>query len=283
MTELAVLHPGAMGVSVAAALLAGGHGVRWCTAGRSTATVERADAAGLTPCPDLAATLDGVDVAVSVCPPDAAAAQAGEVARSGFAGTYVDANAVAPATAGEIGDTVAAAGCSYVDGGIVGPPAWREGTTRLHLSGERAPEVAALFAAGPLETVVLDGGIGAASALKMCFAASSKAVSAVLIAAAAAAAGHGVLDDLMAEWARRSPDTSERLVTAVRGSAPKAWRFSGEMAEMAATFAAVGVPSGAPEAAEDLYARLAPFKDGAIEAGVDEVLRAVLDAGRAER
>ncbi|HEX4281159.1 MAG TPA: hypothetical protein VHZ27_10355, partial [Solirubrobacteraceae bacterium] len=51
----------------------------------------------------------------------------------------------------------------WVDGGIVGPPPTRAGTTRLYLSGDRAPEAARLFEDTRLEPVVLDDSPVAAS------------------------------------------------------------------------------------------------------------------------
>src|SRR3954452_1027971 len=123
--RIAVLHPGEMGSAVAAAL---GGDVIWAPDGRSAATAERA--ANMTPGDPLAA-----DVILSICPPHAAR----DVARSvgAFEGIYVDANAISPARSAEVGALVPKA--AFVDGGIVGPPPGRAGTTRLYLSGERAP------------------------------------------------------------------------------------------------------------------------------------------------
>ena len=72
---------------------------------------------------------------LSVCPPHAAL----DVARAteGFAGTYVDANAISPMRAAEI----AALQPRFVDGGIIGPPPRAAGETRLYLSGAGAEEV----------------------------------------------------------------------------------------------------------------------------------------------
>ena len=44
------------------------------------------------------------------------------VAAVGFTGTYVDANAIAPATTREVGTIVEGGGAHFVDGGIVGQP-----------------------------------------------------------------------------------------------------------------------------------------------------------------
>ena len=92
---------------------------------------------------------------VSVCPPHAAEEVATAVARLGFAGAYLDANAISPTRARRINEIVTEFGATLVDGGIVGGPAWRTGTTRLYLSGDRAAEVAGWFEGSPLGTVVL--------------------------------------------------------------------------------------------------------------------------------
>ncbi|MDE0039889.1 MAG: DUF1932 domain-containing protein, partial [Gammaproteobacteria bacterium] len=56
----------------------------------------------------------------------------------------------------------------------------------------------------------------------------------------------------------------------------KAWRFVGEMHEIAATFSTANLPSGFHEAAAELYGRMAGFKDTPGGADVDSVLRAIL-------
>ena len=100
--KLGLLHPGAMGVSVGTALQAAGHEVLWLPEGRSAATRQRAESAGFTACQDLAELTDRCAGIVSVCPPHGALALAATVVDIGFDGTYLDANAVSPATAREI-------------------------------------------------------------------------------------------------------------------------------------------------------------------------------------
>ena len=95
---------------------------------------------------DIRALVVGSDLIVSVCPPGAALDLARQIATLGYTGIYVDANAVSPRTAREIAGLFDGTEADFVDGGIVGPPAARAGTTRLHLSGERASEVARCFA-----------------------------------------------------------------------------------------------------------------------------------------
>jgi 3-hydroxyisobutyrate dehydrogenase-like beta-hydroxyacid dehydrogenase len=261
MTVVGLLHPGAMGAALGTQLRAAGCDVRWASDGRSTATKERAEAAGLHDAGTVDALAGGADVVLSVCPPHAAEDVATAVAAIGFAGTFVDGNAVAPATARCIAEQVAPA--RFVDGGIIGPPPVRPGTTRLHLSGDGAAEVAALFAGTTVEARVHAGGPGTASAVKVCFAAWTKGTPALLLAIRSLAAAEGVEDALLAEWATSQPDLPGRS-DAAAGTAEKAWRFVGEMEESAAAFAAAGLPGGFSQAAAEVYATLAAQRqDGA--------------------
>ncbi len=59
------------------------------------------------------------------------------------------------------------------------------------------------------------------------------------------------------------------------GSARKAWRFVGEMSEIADAFAARGLPDGFHRASAELYERLASFADRAEPPTIDELVRAV--------
>lgn len=278
MTTLGLLHPGDMGSVVGAAARAGGTRVIWASAGRSSATLARAAADGL----EDAGSLDGVaaasDIILSVCPPHAALDVGRAVAARRFAGCFVDANAVSPATAREIGAIVEKAGARFVDGGIIGHPPRRPGTTRLYLSGGAAARVAELFAAGPLEAIVLDGGPGAASALKMAYAAWSKGTAALLLAIRALARAEGVDAALVAEWQRSGGMHAElpgRAEQVARANARKAWRYVGEMEEIAATFAGAELPGGFHQAAAEIYRRLEAYRDAPAPPPLDDLLRAL--------
>ena len=249
MAIVGVLHPGAMGSAVGAALRDQGHEALWASEGRSAATVARAQAAGMGDVGTVPAVLARAEVVLSICPPHAAVETA-ELA-AGFDGVYVDANAVSPDSARA---AQAAAGGRFVDGGIIGPPPAQGATTRLYLSGEEAADVARLFEGGPLEAIVLEGGVGAASALKMAYAAWTKGTAALLVAIRATARAHGVDDALLDEWALSQPRLAERYERAVDSSAEKGWRWVAEMREIAQTFAAAGQPDGFHLAAAEVFA-----------------------------
>ena len=266
-----LLHPGEMGSAVGECVRAGGARVVWASAGRSDATRGRARAAGLEDLATLGAVIAASDVVLSVCPPGSATDLARLVAAAGFRGLYVDANAIAPGTARRVGEIVTAAGAELVDGGIIGPPPREPGTTRLYLAGPRAGEVAELFKGSALETIVMPGGIGSASALKMAYAAWTKGSSALLIAVRALAVHEHVDGALRAEWERSQPGLGPRSESAVAANARKAWRFVGEMEEIAATFAAAGLPAGFHEACAAIYRRLDRYKAAAAPPPVAEV------------
>jgi 3-hydroxyisobutyrate dehydrogenase-like beta-hydroxyacid dehydrogenase len=273
---IGVLHPGEMGATVAAAARANGSRVLWASEERSPQTRERAAAAGLEDAKILGSLCAASDVIVSVCPPHSALDLARAVAAQGFSGIYVDANAVAPGTAREIGRIVENRGATFVDGGIIGPPPRARGTTRLYLSGDQAARIARLFAQGPLEAIAMDGGPGAASALKMAYAAYRKGTAALLVSVRALAIRAGVDQALLDEWARSQPELGARSERAAGEAARKAWRFTGEMAEIAATFDEAGLPDGFFLAAGKIYEALAGYKDAPGMPSVAEVAKALL-------
>jgi len=258
---VALFHPGNMGATIGAAAATSGARVIWASEQRSKVTQERARQAGLVDVESLANAVMQSDIVLSVCPPHAAVELARTVAKQNFRGIYVDANAISRATAERIGDIVTQGGASFVDGGIIGAPVKKAGTTRLYLSGARAAEVAELFSQSMLNAKTIGATPGAASALKVAYAAWTKCTDALVLAICALAAHEGVDQALLDEWRISQPDLDGKSNRAAAVAAPKAWRYVGEMEEIAATFEAAGLPTGFHNAAADICARLAPFKD----------------------
>jgi 3-hydroxyisobutyrate dehydrogenase-like beta-hydroxyacid dehydrogenase len=242
LSTVGLLHPGEMGAAVGAVLRGQGHRVVWASEGRSDATRARAEEAALEDVGSAAAVAEA-EVVFSICPPHAALEVASEL--GGFGGVYVDANAVSPATAAKVGEAVE----QFVDGGIVGSPPREPGTTRLYLSGDRAEEVAELFAGSVLDARVVSN----ASAVKMTYAAWTKGTAAMLLAIRELAAREGVEETLLAEWDLSLPELRDRYARALRSAEAKGWRWVGEMEEIAATFEADGLPGGFHRAAADVY------------------------------
>lgn len=254
---LGILHPGQMGISIAASAQNSGCEVYWVSEGRSPQTHERAEKHSLQDARTLAELCRICTILVSVCPPHAAEEVAEQVLAHAFSGLYVDANAISPQRAIGIGEKMMAAGVAFVDGGIIGGPAWKPGHTWLYLAGQQAQRVASCFSAGPLETAIIGEAIGKASALKMCYAAWTKGSTALLCAILATAKTLGVWGELQEQWNRDWPDFADQAVNRTRRVTAKAWRFAGEMEEISSTFEEAGLPAGFHAAAADLYGRIA--------------------------
>lgn len=273
--RIGILHPGEMGSAVAATLVNSGMQVSWCNENRSAATLARAEALGLTTHTTLQALSDDSDLIISVCPPHAASAQAQAVLACGYQGLYADINAIAPDTMRQIADDLSASGITVIDGGIIGLPPVARGTTWLYLSGPAADQISHCFKAGPLEVNILGDKIGQASGLKMCFAANSKGMAAMHTAILGAAEAMGVREALEQQWEIYNPGFSAKTHDRIQQVARKAWRFTGEMQEIASTLASCGMPPEFHQGAAEIYARQAGFKDTTEQPSIARVLAAV--------
>ncbi len=273
MTTIGFLHPGAMGVRLAATISGPGANLDassidrspgptpiWASEGRSPQTASRAAEAGMIDVVTVDELCRRSDVVISICPPASAVEVAKVVAGTGFEPLYVDANAIAPSTSIEIGSLF---GDRFIDGGVIGPPPVSAGTTRLYLAGPAAQRVAALWQGSALDARVLSDSAetGAASALKMAYAGWTKGSAALLLAVNALAEQGGVLESLHEEWDLSQPELRAQSSATAASVGPKAWRFDGEMAHIAVTMAEAGLPDGFHRAAELIYRQMAHFKD----------------------
>lgn len=257
MTDVALIGAGEMGSAVATLLVRAGHRVRAVLAGRSARTRARAQAAGIEPVADLDTLLGGAGLVLSIVPPAAALPVALECARAGLApgAVYADLNAIAPATVRLIATALAPAGAVFVDGGIIGPAPRRREDARLYLSGPRPAVLAQL--AGALDLRWVGEETGLASALKLCFAASTKAVSALHLTLLAAAERSGVARALHAELALSQPELLARLPATLPLIPARAHRWVAEMQALGALLADLGLPGGAAHGAAETFAAVA--------------------------
>jgi len=196
-----------------------------------------------------------------VCPPDTASKLAEDVAHFGFDGIYADVNAISPARVRTIAKTIESAGAKFVDGAIIGIPPWEPGTTRLYLCGSAAQEVAENFTRNSLDAIVMQGAVGSASTLKWSMRHTLKGTTALVSAILAVAEREGVRDTLAQEWSLSQPELAKSAADRIRANTSKAWRFVGEMEEIAATFADASLPREFHAAASEVYRRLACFKE----------------------
>ena len=260
MRIVGIVSPGAMGSAVGAAYRANGARVVATLAGRSDRTRGLAGQADIELVRDLDAVVAETDLVLSIAPPDQALAIAAELAeaaaRTGARPLVSDWNAVSPATAREVAGTLEAAGLEFVDGSISGGPPRADYRTRVYLSGGRAAELA--DAAPPwLDLRVVGDEIGLASAVKMCTASVYKGHTALLAHALTTAHSHGVLGEVLDDLHDSFPRQIDRAARLLAVSTTKAGRYVGEMREIAATQASVGLTPALFDAMAEVYERLA--------------------------
>ena len=231
---VAIVAQGAMGAGVGGRLVERGLHVITSLAGRSEASAKRAKAAGMVAVSDQDCAQ--ADFFLSICPPSEAMALAEKmaalIASSGKKPIYVDCNAVSPPTKVAIGNVILKAGAPFVDVGIIGLPP-KEGTSPfLHASGPDAGKFGVLNDFG-IKVNVIEGPIGAASALKMSYAGITKGISALGSMMMLAATRAGVADRLRGELDRSHPAFIANFQRAIPDMFDKAYRFVGEMEEIA--------------------------------------------------
>jgi L-threonate 2-dehydrogenase len=256
---VAVVAPGNMGAAVGQRLVERGARVVTLLRGRSAATAARAQAAGLEPVEE--AALAGVDAILSIVPPGAATALAERLSemleRAERKPLYVDCNAVSPETVTRIAAVIGRTGAPFVDAGIIGgPPQNNAAGPRFYASGPSAGRFAELTAYG-LDIVVLDGPVGAASALKLSYAGVTKGLTALGAAMFLAASRAGVAAELHAELNRSQKALLERFSRALPDMYGKAYRWVAEMEEIARFVAEDPGAARIYEGAARLYGRLA--------------------------
>ena len=252
--QVGIINPGDMGSAMGALIDAE---VVWASNGRSDDSHGRAKRHGFRDVGSMRQLVAEADLIVSVCPPDAALSVAEDVARKRFAGIYVDANAISPTTCGRIARLFP----RFVDAGIFGSPPREAGVSRMYLCGDDAAVVASLWEGTHLEPIIIEGPPGSASALKMAYAGWTKGSAALLFAMRAYAESMGVVDQLLDEWDRSIPGLTDRIQRRATGTGPKAWRFAGEMEEIAAALESTDLPPGFHEAAAEIYIRIADLRD----------------------
>jgi len=257
---VAIVAPGNMGAAVARRLSENGVEVLTSLAGRGGASVARAGAAGMR---DVTlAELTRAEMVLSILPPAQALAFARQMAPLLAAAAaapkpvFVDCNAVSPETVRGIAAVVAGAGAPFVDASIIGaPPQPGQAGPRFYVCGESAAKVLVLREHG-LDVRVLDGAVGAASALKMTYAGINKGVAALASTMILAAGRAGATEALYQEMSESLPGLLESLRRQVPDMLPKAYRWVAEMREIAEFAGEDAAARAVFEGFAELFARI---------------------------
>ncbi|PPQ96818.1 hypothetical protein CVT26_006219 [Gymnopilus dilepis] len=220
MSTIAVIAAGAMGSNVGRKFVEAGYTVLTSLEGRSDATRKRAEEAGMIDA-DLPSIIKKADILLSIIPPKDAIAFAERFLREYESAemiksepiVFVDCNAVNVDTLRRMGTLFAATKIPFLDACIIGgPPSGSYVPTFYACAdpkhGDALQEFQATVGRAGIKIRILGGqesGIGNASALKMSY----------------------------AELSDSQPELLARITRAVPAMIPKAYRWVGEMEEIA--------------------------------------------------
>ncbi|TFK44493.1 6-phosphogluconate dehydrogenase C-terminal domain-like protein [Crucibulum laeve] len=248
MVTVAVIAPGAMGSAVAGRLIQSGCSVLTILEGRSDETRKRAKEVGMVDA-SITAIAEQADLVLSIIPPRDAYSFAKKfadalatVSRFNKEVVFADCNAVNPNTVKKIATLFDNISAGFVDGCIIGGPPTSDGyNPTFYISGDHQ---AGLDSFGGLEKYglkikVLSGegvGTGDASALKMSYAGISKGITGLFttMILAAHSSSSATSEALLHELRASQPALLERITRTVPPMLPKAYRWVGEMQEIAA-------------------------------------------------
>jgi 3-hydroxyisobutyrate dehydrogenase-like beta-hydroxyacid dehydrogenase len=279
---IVVVAQGEMGAAVAQRLRLRGAEVRTSLKGRSAASRQRAEAAGLTIVDDDDALVRGSDFVLSIVPPgDAegfAARMAPALEKIEKKPIFADCNALAPATVREVAAAIAPSGCAFADIGILGGPPPKEGdaSPRLYASGPGAKAALALRDFG-LDMRLVEGGIGEASAVKMGYACLTKGTQAIGAAMMLGAMRNGVAPVVREALADSIPQILDYDAKQMPRMFPKAYRWIAEMEEiskfLAASPGASQMLAGAARLYDEVARDFAAPKGGGAVATIEGFLK----------
>ncbi len=249
---VAIVGAGETGAAVGRRLREAGARVVTSLAGRSAESVARVRNAGLEVVDDDDSLVRDASFVLSIVPPGVAVEVAerlrGPLGRAQAMPVCVECNAISPATCRRIRNLLGTT--TFIDAGIIGGPPVA-GTQdpakgpRFYASGPDARLLMRLADFG-LDIAILDGPVGDASGLKLCYAGLTKGFTALCATMLGAAEREDLADALRAELARSQPGFLARLDRAVPAMRPKAYRWVAEMRQIAEFV-------GAPEDGATIY------------------------------
>lgn len=282
MKTIAVVAMGDMGSGIAGRLASRGARVITSLSGRSAASARRASAAGVETVDDQTLVAEAA-MLLSILPPSNAGELAGRflplIERATRRPVFIDCNAVAPETLRHIAKPFVERRLPFIDASIVGaPPKAEDAGPRLYMSGPISGEAETLRSFG-IDTRVLSPDLGDASAIKMSYAGITKGFQAIGASMALGAARNGVAESFVAELKASQPQLYAWLCRQLPIMYDKAYRWDGEMREIAKFLLPEEGASGMLTGAADLYVHVAEEN----RAGPRSEIIATLDAFVAAR
>jgi 3-hydroxyisobutyrate dehydrogenase-like beta-hydroxyacid dehydrogenase len=287
--RIGILSIGEMGYHWARVLA--GHGVKVLTYAkdRSETTRQRAEKIGVECVPSLESLVKDADLIVSIVVPFAANRVANKVAKATAKSgrkdlLYLDANAISPMTADQIGKILQPSGVNFVDGCIIGSASKMDKGAVVYVSGPQAPMIQELAAYG-FSVKVLGPTVAQASAFKVVYAGLTKGLQGLFVELLMGARAFGLLDEILKRYEESFPGLLDKVTSSIVGLRIHAGRRAEEMDELKRTFNHHGMKSFMAPAAQKVLQAIAaldvskPSDSGAREGELLETLELFFGKG----
>jgi 3-hydroxyisobutyrate dehydrogenase-like beta-hydroxyacid dehydrogenase len=287
--SIGILSIGEMGYHWAKILT--GHGVKVLTYAkdRSETTRRRAEQLGVECVPSLNSLVKAADLIVSIVVPFAAKRVANKVAKATAKSgrkdlLYLDANAISPMTAAEIGEILQPSGVNFVDGCIIGSASKMDKGAVVYVSGTQAPMIQELETYG-FSVKVLGATVAQASAFKVVYAGLTKGLQGLFVELLMGARTFGLLDEILKRYEESFPGLLDKVTSSIVGLRIHAARRAEEMDELKRTFNHHGMKSFMAPAAQKVLQAVAaldvskPSDSGAREGELLETLEIFFEKG----
>ena len=256
ISTVAILSPGDMGHAVGQRLREHELDVITCLGGRSERTRALSQKAGIGDVATIEELVQRSDLimsmTVSAAVPGVCQQVADALAATGADTLFAECNAVSPQLVRTLEPVITDAGGRFVDVSIIGGPPRPGYSPHFYASGQHAAQFEQLNESG-LTVLKLDGEVGQASGIKMCYAAMTKGSWALYTQLLMAAEMMGLTEPLLAEFASGQQAVLQRMELTIPTVPPRSRRWVSEMEEIRDTFAELGMTPHLFEGVAEMY------------------------------
>ena len=264
--RIGILSIGEMGYHWAKILTGRGVEVLTYAKDRSETTRKRAENVGVKCVPSMAALVKDADLIVSIVVPSAAKRVATKVATAAVKSgrrnlLYLDANAISPMTADEIGKVLQPSRVNFVDGCIIGSATKMDKGAVVYVSGPQAEKIQELEPYG-FSVKVLGPTVAQASAFKVVYAGLTKGLQGLFVELLMGARRFGLLDEILKRYEESFPGLLDKVTSSIVGLRIHAARRAEEMDELKRTFGHHGMNAFMAPAAQRVLQSIAELDVG---------------------
>lgn len=287
--RIGILSIGEMGYHWAKILTARGVSVGTYAKDRSETTRKRAENLGVECLSSLEHLVKNTDLIVSIVVPFAAKRVATKVAKAAAKSgrrdlLYLDANAISPMTAEQIGKLLQQGGVNFVDGCIIGSASKMDKGAVVYVSGPQAARMQELEAYG-FSVKVLGPEVAQASAFKVVYAGLTKGLQGLFVELLMGAQKFGLLNEILQRYEESFPGLLDKVTSSIVALRVHAGRRAEEMVELRQTFNHHGMQAFMAPAAQKVLQAIADLhlakagESGAREGGLLDTVELFFQRG----